>query len=276
MTPAEAKKTIACYLAGQRVSRAVLENAWSVLHSAAEQLRPLGEELGLEGEWGSECDVFLSHLAEFSELSKTEREQRMPESVAHVEDCASCRRAYWNVRPLWISEAASALQQKAGAIRRRLAEPIRLAIDQTARLLEQGIGPLSTAEIAGATAGALLGAAPEGRFAEPMERKEWMLKDEQEGCVIHLIVCGLPSGQAGVNCALEAASPAAAQPEQARIELRDAEHDSLHLAGRLSDFQAEPILLPQGSWILRVQSSSREGARTWDLPLELVAARPEP
>ena len=252
MTVHEARQAIASYLLGQPVARIVLKEACVVLNSDPAQMNLITGDLGLEPDWTSACDAFRLRLAELSDR------ETMPEALAHLETCVACRRAYWDVRPLWVSMAARAL--------RRLAEPLRLAIDQATRLVEQGIGPLSIgtpAPVAG-----LLGA----DTGAPPERREWLFADEQAGCTLRVSVAGLPGGKVGVTCAIEGEAATTPPVEDTRVEVRDAERDALHLAGRLVDFRAQPILLPPGSWILRVRWVRPQGECGWEVPLELSEA----
>jgi hypothetical protein len=104
MSPADARKIIAAYLAGRPVSGDQLAAASEALRSDSGHMRFLGEELG-GGDWVSGCDLFLSRAAEFCELTPVERERRMPELSQHVEGCPACREVFWRIRPLWTSRA---------------------------------------------------------------------------------------------------------------------------------------------------------------------------
>lgn len=273
MTPDEARRTIASYLTGQRVRGEDLERAWAIARSDADHLRHLTREFGMEEHWISDCDVFRSSIAEFSEMSRREREREAPELLQHAEVCEACRRAYWDFRPLWISEATHAVAAKGRTIIRELAERIRLAVDAAGRLLELGPGPQSVREpLVAATVGtALTGSVLEAGAGLPpeLERKEWVLPDEETKWTIRLAVSGLPSGDARVTLRLEGEA-GIFKSAQVRIEVRAAEGDSLLLAGRLSDFETEPILLPRGSWILRLLATTAEGSRVWEIPLDIT------
>ncbi|MDR4498994.1 MAG: hypothetical protein MRK02_13910 [Candidatus Scalindua sp.] len=98
-----------------------------------------------------------------------------------------------------------------------------------------------------------------------VEQKEWVLDDEDTRCTIRLVIRGLPAGEAAVHCILEGEPLAAGEVEHTRIEVREAKGDALYLASRLADFQAESFVLPQGIWVLKLQSPRFEGMATWEI-----------
>src|SRR5262245_55741098 len=107
MNFAEAKKVLAAYLAGQRVTGEDLRRALAALGGDQTSLGALAEEL-TGGREPDECAMFRDRMAEFSEMSRAEREREAPEMAAHLKSCPSCRRDYWEIAPLWrdIEQAA--------------------------------------------------------------------------------------------------------------------------------------------------------------------------
>jgi hypothetical protein len=269
MTPWEAKRMMASYLTGRRVSREDLEQARALIGEEGPTRRFLAEELGTHEEWVSECDVFLSRLAEFSELAAEERERRMPRLAAHLEACPACRQAYWDVKPLWITRVA---REAAGGVQemcRGLAERIRLGVDQVGRLLEEGLCPPSL------VLEPLAAGAP-GRVAAA--HRVWELRDEDSGAAIHLEIAGGAGGGIAVNCALESLEPlrpgmirtrgAVAPP---RLEVLRQPGGELLLSGSLTDFQTEPFVLPPGEWVIRVSGGAGTEGCLWEIPLSVEA-----
>jgi hypothetical protein len=259
MNIAEARKIITLYLTGNDVAHEPLARACEVARSDEQYAKSLIEELGLHEDWTSECDVFRSHVAEFSEMSREERAQEMPTLVTHVEACLVCRRTYWHVTSLW--EAAVAIKGQIKTTCKRLAEHIRLTVDKAGRLEERGCGPLPLTH---AFFAAVL-AAP----TEEAEREEWILPDEDGQYAIHLVVCGLPSGTVTVSYTLQGEHEAIPQARHIRLEVCKAGSDMPMASGPLSTFQTQPIQLRQGSWVLRLQAPSPSGNRTWEIPLDI-------
>jgi len=260
MDLAEAKEIIAAYLMGRSVMRQDLEHACERARSDARYVQYLAEELWIHADWGSECEAFLSQVTEFAAMSQAARQQTMPTSLAHVEACLSCRQAYWNVRPLWVVAAVVATKERARTIGKRLSEPIRLAVSKDGGLAERGCGPFSRTP-------ALIPVpllAPE----EP-EQKEWVLQDEDGQYAIRLVVCGLPSGRVMVSCTLQGEPSTLPQAQQVRIEVCKAESSSLYAAATLKGDQLQPIQLPPGSWVLRLEAPSPTGSRTWEIPVDI-------
>jgi hypothetical protein len=270
MDNSTAKKIIASYLSGYRdVSREELRQACEAVRSDRQYLDYLKDELGLSEDWTSECDVFIENAAEFCEMTGEERKREMPDMLAHLDRCPSCLRAYWDIEPLWISRAATA----ARAITRELGHRIRLVIDSAGRLRQQGLGPpaLEYRPIAAALSGPpSYEAAPDLPTARATARKEWSLKDDEAVCNLRIVLDGAATGGAALTCSIEYEAPAP-RPDEARIEIREASTSRLYLAGKLSDFESEPILLPTGSWQIIIQSSSHAETRSWRIPLEIEA-----
>jgi hypothetical protein len=261
----EAKKIFALYLTGQNVPEALLEQARQVVRSDQEYTRYLSEEVGMSDNWIIDCEVFLSHLAEFSEMTAVERRREMPELTLHVERCNTCRQAYWEVNPLWTLEAARSTSKE-------LAQHIKLTLDNAGWLREQGPGPPSVEQ---ERVGAELRAQKKGDLASGaswVKEKEWRLSDEEANCTIHLFISGQPNGEAMLRCEIEYKhTPATASG--AKIEVREVGSGSLLLDRSLSDLQSKPIHLLPGSWKIKLQSPGDEVIREWIIPLELKASK---
>lgn len=264
MSPAEAKNIIAAYLAGRPVSDEQLSEASEMLRSDSDYGRYLNEEIA-GGEWVSGCDLFLSRAAEFCELAPAERLRRMPELSGHVEQCPACREVFWRIRPLWTSRATGEIKARASSLRRVLAEQIRIAASTAGRLIEQGLGPLAIEpRLVAATA------APLGLDAMPA--KQWELPDDESGCVIRLLVAArAEDAAAAIVCSIDCGIQTG-PPPPVRLEVREQATDALFLGGRLADFETEPIVLPAGSWTLRLRMTDDSGERIWEVPLSIQFA----
>ena len=267
MDAPEARKIIAYYLSGyQRVNREELHQAREAIKSDEPYLSNLREELGLLDDFVILCDVFAERAAEFCEMSEEERRDEMPDVAGHMNSCGSCRRLYWEIRPLWREQAVGA----AGSLIRELGEHIRVAIDRAGWVREWGLGPPALQFMPGVTTLA-------GREEElpgipgVQKRKEWLLQDEAADCDLKIVVEGQPGGGARVFCSIQPGPSRKVSAEQTRIEVRNAQTGSLILAGRLSDIEAEPINLPSGSWLMKLIAGSRHDSVTWNVPLELEA-----
>ena len=261
MSPADARRIIAAYLAGRPVSGEQLSAASETLRSDSGHMRFLDEELG-GGEWVSGCDLFLSRAAEFCELTAVEREHRMPELSRHVERCPACREVFWNIRPLWTWRAADDIRARASSLRRVLGEQIRIAADAAGRLFELGLGPGAVGPRLVASTAALPG-------ADALSAKQWVLRDDEGGFVIRLSVTArMEDHAAAVVCSFDSGTRGI-PPPPVRLEVRDQKTDALFLGGRLADFETEPMLLSEGSWILRLRVADDAGERIWEVPLTI-------
>ena len=270
MKLAEAQEIVAAYLTGQPVSHQMLQVACKTIQADKPYHHYLTSALAMPENWASECDAFLSRVAEFSEMSPIEQTREKPELVTHLEACHVCRRVYWQVCSPWLVEPAAEVSTEGKAISRRLAEPLRLVVDKIGSLIEQGIGPLS---IELAVAGELMDAPPTSEelsmppTTEEAKYKEWLLPDENSQCDIRLMVRGLSSGEVAISCAPEGEPSVDRQDLEPHIELYESEGDTrhFHFGGLVVDVLAEPLVLAQGSWVIRLRS----GTRQWEIPLDI-------
>ena len=117
--------------------------------------------------------------------------------------------------------------------------------------------------------------APERTDTAPgTRRKEWLLADHESGCSVRLIVEGAESegsgpGHATLRCFLECETDSAPQLDQVRIEIRRAQNNSLFLAGPLSNFQADPIVLTLEAWTIKLIPGGDPLISFWEIPLQL-------
>ncbi|MCI0744370.1 MAG: hypothetical protein L0Y58_03090 [Verrucomicrobia subdivision 3 bacterium] len=270
MNPPEAREIIAGYLSGlRRIPFEELERACSVLETAGRAdgtLREFRHDLGLTRRDLSVCDVFGGRAAEFADLPRAARERLFPELTKHVEACRPCRRVLWDLKPLWeiVTTAARARCHV-------LTEPIRLALSRKGTVEERGSGfPSLGAVMAVACAAEMTLHAPEELAVPPgSRRKEWLLKDDEAECSVRLIVEVSDSAQATLRCVLESATDAAPRPDQVRIEIRRARNNSLFLAGPLSNFQADPIVLALDAWVIKLIPNDAQRIPSWEIPLQL-------
>lgn len=257
---------IAAYVVGRRsASHEELARACRVVHSDPNYLRYLQDELGLHGEWVSECDVFESRVAEFSEMSAAERAAEVPELVAHVEACSSCRQTYWDVRESWIRSVT----QTGRMVVQRLGESIRMAVDDVGRLLQLGLGPPESTIVPVFATLDAPDADDVGGDRAPTP-KEWVLRDREAGCAIRLLLRGQPANELTLGCSVDWDEPARIETGWVRIEVHDATTRSMLLSGPLSTFRTQPISLRPGSWIVRVETTVPT-QRAWEIPLEIEA-----
>jgi len=270
MTIANAKEIIAAYLSGRRrVSLEELQLACETANGDKSYVRYLRIELGFGDDWANTCRVFLANVAEFAELTAAERAQEMPELIAHLEQCGACRAVYWDVQETW-KQVAVAEFEEATAISKSLPEGIHLRMDAAGQLHEYGMGPPAQYS---EPPRALLGDWASEARSPASEQKTWLLKDEAAHCRIHILAHGLESGRAALKCWLEAKPPLDAT--SARIDVLDAQTDALHVSGKLSAFQVDPIYLSQGAWLIRIIAYSDGDARTWEFPLNIRRDEPD-
>jgi hypothetical protein len=266
MNSAEAKKVLAAYLAGQRVGEEELRRAMAALSGDQTSMRALAEELTGDSP-PRDCEMFREQLAEFSEMSPAEREREMPEMAAHLESCASCRRDYWEVAPLWRD-----LERTAHAAVKQLKEGIRLALSRAGSLLDAGSG--LPARDFQPVFGTLSGSPEETPATDSGDanviRKKWTLRDEEALCEIRLVLDGLPSGQAELSCLLEADPSSDIEVAKAQIEIRDAESRRRIAVGPLANFQR--LTLEPGSCVIKLRVEGSGKSHTWEIPLAIEAA----
>lgn len=270
MTLDEAKRTIAKYLVGEHVLPERLEEARClVVERDPEYVQYLRGEYGLDGPGETGCDLFMDHVAEFSELSEEARRREMPELLLHLEDCLTCRKAYWEVRCCWVGTT----------IGQRLAEGIRLLIDRAGSLIQRGLGPPATeVKFVAATANAPLDAVLLGQSSAPGAppalpgRREWELGDEEHDCSIRLVVMGMSGGQADVACSFEGAAVENGVLRPDRLEVRMSPSGALCHAAPFSGSSTTSFSLEPGAWTVRLKAKSPRGVASWDIPLEIEAA----
>lgn len=292
MNLSDAKATYAAHLAGVRkVSAHELNEACALIERDPGGVAFLGsvrEEFGLDPSRElSLCEAFRHRAAEFSELKKSECESEFPLLVKHLAECPDCRRVLWQLKPLWKSV------QEVARDMFRLVAPIRVKLLRGRALEEIGWDSLPSVEsgplrfpagglLAGihhgpfSQAGKLL-SADSGAAVQPPQgesRKEWRLPDESGAWEVHLVVESAANGGASLTCSLEPRNGHdAPESKSTRIELRYAPpRNSIFLAGRLADFQSNPIVVPPGSWLVRVIPDPESHLRGMEIPLDLTGA----
>ena len=262
MEAEEAKGIIASFLTGEHAARAELKRAVDTVRSDPEYVEHLRREFGSHDEWVSECDIFLSSLAEFAEMSPERRLRDMPESTEHLEKCDSCRTMYWQVMPLWIAEPSA----DETVAEKSLAGIISLTLDASGELRQIGFGPPAVVrrEMAAAAGAVVLGktAYDAGQWTE------WVFDDPETAAIVRLRISSDPTGDLKVECRVETEEGAPVDPKQVRIEVRDADKDTLYLSGLLSRFRGH-LSLPAGSWLIRLVSTFGPQTYSWDIPLQL-------
>jgi hypothetical protein len=274
----EARRCLATYLVGGRVSPDDYLAACSTVRTEDPVYwHDLCRELGLHEDWASECAAFLENMAEFAEMSPEQRRREGAGALGHLEICRECRKALWEVAPVWLS-----LYPASGSSAvRRLGEPLVLRIQPSGRLADGGIGLPAEEEITPVAAAA--GWEPEvpdaARVealvsddipqAEPAETKRWAISDPEAQCVVSLAIRARGPDEAALWLDVEPAG-------ECRLELADAQLAAIPSgrkypaqSGPLRDFRADAIILPRGSWIVRVSVPGPEGGRVWEVPLEL-------
>jgi hypothetical protein len=258
MTPADARRIVADYLVGRRVSRQDLEQACAELNSDAVSRAPLVRELGPHDP-GSGCERFRANLAAFSELPESEQRTRMPAAAAHATACAACRAAYWEVRPHFMTTLATATRQAV----RRLANHIEIAVERVEGLVEGGLGPVAVPSSA-APGLATLADPDDHRTTE----RSWQLRDEETGTSVELAVRLADDGTLAIGCRVD--GPATGV-RAARIELRNPANRTSY-SGELSDLAHDTLHLDPGTpgtWVIRVLTPEH----VWELPVDVIANR---
>lgn len=96
-----AKQVIALYVVGEDVSEDDLGQAIDTANADEAYRKGLYATLkGVESPHNL-CNVFLEHVAEFSEMTPMERNEEFPELVEHMNQCKACARAYWEIVSVW-------------------------------------------------------------------------------------------------------------------------------------------------------------------------------
>lgn len=263
----EAKKLIAGYLTDSFVPREQLEEACKVANTDPEYIRYLVDELGLHGEWVSECDIFQSNLAEFSEMSEEEQRSEMKDNQEHMMECDMCRRAYWDLKTSWIQ----ALETDTGGTKIKLPDPIILYRSDLG-LHESKQGPPPVAQEIVAIAAEKIPveeAAAEAVAEEGRKYHAWRREDPETGCVIGIFTSWLPDGKVSLRVEIECEGDESFDMETYQIEVYDAYNDVLMVAGRLQDFLEKGIELVAGLWRVRLFSGDRPEADAWELRLQI-------
>lgn len=259
----DAKRIVASYLVGQPVSRNDLQDACDTLNRGdREYINFLEEELGSPGEPDTLCEVFAERVAEFSEMSESERHAEMPELVTHLSACKDCQVVY---REAYLSAFATS-GRWAGKQLRRLAEPIHLALGWAGKLAQSGLGPIELTP-AYPRVGAQMGSLELGPGSA--DQKEWgICLDEAAELVLRLtITAGGPRGKAAVIFALEGrgADTIAASDVALEVYRVQGERRVLRVADRLAAYRVESLVLEAGSWAIRLAVRDNE----WEIPLVL-------
>lgn len=277
MELAEAKRIISRYLAGKgRVSYDELTSACRVVQSDREYVRFLRTEIGLDDHRLSMCSLAQSQMHEICEMSYEERRREMPKLAEHLGECESCRRLFWQIKPLWTSEKKEPSKTDRPKVwRKSLSEHIRILLTRARDLLEPGFGPLS--QQMPAVAGTLSRKplereriADRDLFPGPINerhgatRKVWLLEDDEAGCSIRLVVETELGGGVKVWYELTDANGASGV-----FEIRKKGDAYPRLQGRLPDIQIEPLVLESGSWVITIKVIIEGISFAWDIHLDI-------
>ena len=264
MNADDAKTIVLAYLTGNRVPAKSLHEACARVRDDAACMDRLRDELGLSHAWTSVCTVFLSRLAELSELAPDARAAEFPEFAEHLGACPACRRQYWRVATPWAPVAGGAADS-AGERTTTLCcvKPIVVALDAAGRLSAPGDAPSPTREepVAAAAGGPL----PWTERRAGDEPKVWVLDDETSHCAVRLAVSRKSADEVAVRCRIDWDPGAAGTEQDARIEALHAESGASILAGPLSEFRDRPVILTSGAWTIRIEA--RALGRCWEIPL---------
>jgi hypothetical protein len=285
MNPSRAKETVAAYLAGaRRVAADELQRAHATLaarRAGRRYLRWLRGRIGLKppapgAAMFGLCQVFRSRAAEFCDLPAEERQSEFPQLVAHLEQCPACRRVLREIKPIWETVTTAW---------RTLAEPIRLRLAWEPRtsLEEVGLGvpaeePSRVAAPCAYPGGVPMAheLAPAAEGAAAALRKEWVLQDDETHCAIRLTVQIASASEVTFFCRIEGEPEVTPRADQVRLEVLNRNSKQVLLAGRLSDFESSPPVLPVGSWLIRLMPREPERFRGWEIPLDMATDRPGP
>jgi len=289
----EAAGIIARYLAGGSASRSQLVEACKVVNADKESHRFFMREFGLGGPPETTCEKFDANVAELAEMSRAQREREMPELARHAEQCARCRRLYWEVRDPWLSEAAATVTAKGRRMVRTLAEGIRLAMDKTGKIVEFGLGPPSgVLQPVAVTAGGRMMGEPVQEAEEEEatdvagEEREWLLEDEvlEEGdetggpyaVRIRIRVGGSEGGKMHLWCVVE--GPPDSLIKQMSLVVSGRKESPAGRAGgaayyfkdQLVACQKKAVELPRGEYTIRIEPEGTVSSPTWEIPLSLA------
>jgi len=266
MDAIEARKIIAAYLVGDPVPDADLELALQLTAADKPFAQHVRQEHGDHGDWVTDCDVFQSRLDEFAEAGPEEQARRFPSLLKHYRGCRACYDAYWQVMPIWTEDGSDSEMSQGQGRERSLSGSIVLSISPGGAVIHDGIGvpPQVRAELYRA-------AGPDSAESPPrdVDRRQWVLDDADAGIVIRLQVSGTPSGEGTVEITVTAEPDSPVKPARMQLRVSDRISGAVHLAASLSTFQREPLVLPPGSWTLRLESETAKGVYSWEVSLIL-------
>ncbi len=272
MNLSDAKKTIAAYMVGDPVAREALEQALQIVRREdSEYAAFLERELDLGADWQSDCAVFLENLAEFSDMDDEERQEEMPELVAHLDVCRSCLMAYWKFRPLWSEGAEPAETGDAGGVVICLADHIRVRVGAAGQLSEHGTGPPSERLVQMAKAAGPLDEAEVVNNVPPTgeAEKQWVLRDDVSGCAFRLTLCGSGSGEVSLRCEFEGQPPEGIGLGDVHLEAREADSGRLREGRPLARLVGGQITLAPINWLIDLRLRLPGGSRRLRIPLAL-------
>jgi hypothetical protein len=270
MRKGRAPAIVAAYLAGRDVARSDLERALSVAREDADYMSFLREELGMHADWSSECDIFLSRSAEFSELSTAEQRRQMPEMAAHLDVCGECRRAYERVRPLWASEAPTGLGRAVAAAAKRLTAAISVAASATGVLRVLAEPPQARPAAMLSPVGAVMMGPKGSDDVRPAGWRQWRFADEETGSTILVSVRAKDGSDGEIECKISVEADDVPAPLTDRVEVRRGDAASPYVAGLAAQFESSPIVLPEGSWVLWLVRTDQQRPGAWGIPLDVT------
>jgi hypothetical protein len=258
----EAKQIIAAYVSGDHFSERDLNEAVRVARSDRVYGRRLLRGLGLWGRRQRECDVFLSNLAEFSEMDPEVREAEMPELVDHMKRCRSCLKAYWEVVSIWSGR---------GTIKK--AEPFIIVLDPSGsiRAGESCPPPQERTARAAGHPPALLESRDitEDRQREQEQHLEWELEDPDAAVTILFVVEPDKDdrGTLLVGCEVKPEPWSEVIPDEIEVTIVDCITNREYPCGSLSAFRKN-LPLPSNSNLLQLHTRTRD--IEWTIPLNLT------
>ena len=274
----EAKKTIARYLIGERVTQDALKRACDLLNKEdPEAVHRLRMEMGLEIGESFECEVFRENAAEFCEMRKEERLHEMPDVVAHLESCGRCRRVFEEIgrERVW-----DVIKRTAKSVVKELVGAITLIVDGAANLWERQVNPAISLELEPVALAAHALGEPTELMEEPLLAgprllRKWRILDEDTGFCLDFTA----RGKVGLNvvvleCEVTDAEQRVFPAERAWVELVETTTKAVHASDWLSRFAESPLELVAGSWMLKVRCERQGRAIEWNVPFGVEPSRP--